>query len=291
MLIETVIAEFLADGKYRKLSDKTNRIYTYVLKNFYNFCKTQDQIDFEKVDSNLLKKYALFLQEVKANSTGGVAFQFRVVRALFGYANREDIPNTQPFKRFRMPKVDLPVMQFIDRNEYEVLIAASRGSDKPMRDSSIISILYDTGIRVGELQNLCSQDVLGDRGMLLVRGKTGERLVPVSRHVLKRLGQYVAHERPASQIANIFLTDAQTVMTYHAVALMLQRTSKRAGVKYKSPHCFRRGYVTQMVKNGADLFHVQRALGHKTLVMTNRYAVLNEDSLKAVHLIASPTRK
>ena len=127
--------------------------------------------------------------------------------------------------------------------------------------------------------------------MLLVRGKTGERLVPVSRHVLKRLGQYMTQERPASPLSTIFLSDAQTPMTYQTVSLMLQRTSKRAGIKYKSPHCFRRGYATQMVKNGADVFHVQRALGHKSLTMTQRYAVLSEDSLKQVHMIASPTRK
>ena len=34
MMLETVITEFVADGKYRKLSEKTNRIYTYVLKYF-----------------------------------------------------------------------------------------------------------------------------------------------------------------------------------------------------------------------------------------------------------------
>ena len=278
-MLETVITEFVADGKYRKLSEKTNRIYTYVLKYFLSYCQTQGKADFETLDSALLKQYAIYLQEVKENNSGGIAFQFRVIRALFGFANREDIPNTQPFRRFRMPKVELAVMSFVDRNEYDVLMAASRGSDHPIRDSSIISVLYDSGIRVGELQNLCSQDVLGDRGMLRVRGKTGERLVPVYRAVLKRLGLYMNQERPVSQLPNVFLTNAQTSMSYHAISLMLQRTSKRAGIKYKSPHCFRRGYVTQMVKNGADLFHVQRALGHKTLVMTNRYAILNEDSL------------
>ena len=72
-------------------------------------------------------------------------------------------------------------MEYVTRDEYDSYLHGARGSDKPLRDTSIVSILYDTGIRVGELLGLTAQDVLSDRGMLRVRGKTGERLVPCSK--------------------------------------------------------------------------------------------------------------
>ena len=63
-----------------------------MLRNFSKYCKESQKEVFEEIDSNLLKGYSLHLQEVKKNTLGGVAFQFRVIRALFGFANREEIP-------------------------------------------------------------------------------------------------------------------------------------------------------------------------------------------------------
>lgn len=291
MLIDTVIQEFLADCKYRKLSKYTIKMYTYVLKYFFDFCVSVKQTDFSKIDSAFLKGYAIHLAENKGNSSGGVALQFRCIRALFGYANREDIENAQPFKKFRIPKIERPAMKYVEKEEYELLIHSARMSENPLRDTSIISVLFDTGVRIGELLSLTAQDILSERGMLRVRGKTGERLVPCSRPVLKRLGQYISSERPKSPLKEVFLTDSETAMNYSSVALMLKRVSKRASVPYKSPHCYRRGYCTAMVKNGADLFSIQRSMGHRSIHQTNLYCTLDDNALKQVHLVAAPTRR
>lgn len=290
MQLETLITEFIADGKYRKLSPRTLKMYAFELKHFLAFCHEHYAREVLQVDSGLLKLYALHLQD-NGNNSGGIAFKFRVIRALCGYLNREEIPNAQPFKRFKMPRIEQQVMKYVELSEYETLMAVARESNKPLRDSAIISLLYDTGIRVGELMNLKLEDVLSDRGMLKVSGKTGERLVPVSRHVLKRMNQYVNQERPKSVLREVFLTNKDTCMNYYTVSLMLQRIFQRAKLPYKSPHCFRRGFATRLILNGADVFSLQRILGHTTLTMSNRYAVLNNEALKQVHLIASPTRR
>jgi integrase len=74
------------------------------------------------------------------------------------------------------------------------------------RDKLIVRILGDTGIRVGELVNLTTHDLINrDRNLYLrVGGKTGERLVPIPRlsrrlqsvhleHTHSRVGRAIYH--------------------------------------------------------------------------------------------------
>ena len=290
MLLKSLIEEFLDDGKYRKLAANTTRMYTDVLKSFEKHCKAKKYSEVSDITSGVLKEYALYLQE-KGLKSGGIALQFRVIRAMLFYAEREEIETTRPFKKFQMPKIEKSIMSYVSFEEYESLMLAARGGQKPLRDTSIISLLFDTGMRIGELLNLTEPDILTGQGMLKVTGKTGSRIIPVSRSVIKRLREYQRVERPTNSLAPLFLTSTDESMTYGSVKLMLQRTFKRAGLKYKSPHNFRRGFATRFILNSGDVFSLQRILGHTTLVMSSRYAVLNEQSLKQVHLAASPIRR
>lgn len=290
MLLNTLILEFTADGKYRKLSPATMRMYSQVLKPFEDFCKKHHITIVEEVTSSTLKNYALTLQE-RGIESGGVALRFRVIRAMFSFAEREEIPNTRPFKKFKTPKIEKKVMKYVTFDEYEALMLAARAGQNPLRDTAIISVLYDTGIRVGELLNLTEADLIQGQGMMKVRGKTGGRIIPVSRSVIKRLREYMKGERPSSRLPALFLTCSEESMVYGSIKLMLERTFKRAGLPYKSPHCFRRGMSTRFVLNGGDVFSLQRILGHTTLTMSSRYAILNDESLKQVHLVAAPTRR
>ena len=45
-------------------------------------------------------------------------------------------------------------------------------------------------------------------------------------------------------------------------------------------HSCRHSYASWMIEQGADLYIVQKLLGHKTNVMTQRYAHLSENRLK-----------
>lgn len=291
MLLSALIQEFIADGKYRKLSENTTKMYSQVLKAFEIYCKSENIKEVKQVLSTTLKNYALVLQENGIES-GGVALRFRVIRAMFSFAEREEIDTTCPFKRFKLPKIEKKVMKYVTFEEYESLLISARGGMNPLRDTAIIMILFDTGIRVGELLNLTENDLIPSQGMMKVRGKTGGRVVPVSRNVMKRIREYIQRERPSSPITPLFLTSSEESMGYSSVKLMLQRNFKRAGLKYKSPHCFRRGFASSFVrKSGGDVFALQRILGHTTLTMSNRYVTLNSEDLKQVHLVAAPTRR
>ena len=120
------------------------------------------------------------------------------------------------------------------------------------RDRALISMLYDSGGRIGELLTLRVKDVVYDEyGMrLTVSGKTGVRKVRV-------IGDSVALTRQYQERYNkknpedLFFTEMKGgLLKYGAVNTMLDKVSKRAGIT-KRIHChlFRHTRATLLAKD------------------------------------------
>jgi site-specific recombinase XerD len=58
-----------------------------------------------------------------------------------------------------------------------------------------------------------------------------------------------------------------------------------------TPHTFRRSCTTELVRGGANLYHVKELLGHETLETLKHYARLNITDLKKTHERCHPRER
>jgi len=280
---------FLTDCRVRGLSANTLTIYRNKLSAFLSFSKTQNVSRLDQVDTDLLRRFFLWLEETGHNPGGRHAY-FRTLRTFFRWLEQEEDGFQSPLRKLKAPKLDITPIQGVEAEEVKKLLATCGNSFAGRRDKALILLLFDTGLRIQEALDLTWPDVDLAGGTLLVkRGKGGKARVaffgPETRRALRAYAKLRQDD-----LAEVWV-DAHKgeKLTYWGVSSMLRRRAKQAGLEtVPSPHDFRRGAALQMLRNGADVVSVSRLLGHSTLQVTTRYLAQAQSDLQAVHAAHSP---
>ncbi len=190
-----------------------------------------------------------------------------------------------------------------------VLATMNEISDKPERfaewiytkklDRLIVSILYSTGMRRGELISLTRESVDFHRQQIKVRGKGDKtREIPVITSLCKEISLYLQTVDATSCIMHG--TDSPLLMTYSGKALYpvyVDRAVKRelgeTGLftARKSPHVLRHTLATELLNEGADINSIKELLGHSSLAATQIYTHNSVAKLKKVYTNAHPRAK
>jgi len=207
--------------------------------------------------------------------------QFRALRAFFKFASeRYELPN--PMTKVAPPRCPKKVMATLEAEEMMRLLLASSSSS--LRDNTLLTLLIDTGMRTGEAAGLRKQDIKTDT--VRVRGKTGEREIPISEETRRLLlalitdkGEYIfnGHKGPLGR---------------HGIYRIVHAYMEKAGIYgpklggHRLRHAFGKGYLV----NGGDLRSLQQIMGHANITTTEKYAALTlEDTIKKHHQF-SPLR-
>lgn len=137
----------------------------------------------------------------------------------------------------------------LSREDVKKLVAAA----SCIRDRALISALYESGCRIGELLNIRLKDMdFDDYGIvIMVNGKTGPRRVRVISSVPHLSNWIENHPNRGSPNAPLWVNTGTTnhnkMMKYSAARKMLVETADRAGIeKPVNPHNFRKARATHL---------------------------------------------
>lgn len=226
---------------------------------------------------------------------GAIAAYMRGLRGFFAWAVEEELLDRNPCRKLPVPSPTGDPPPAIQPHEVTACLKACQVMPQPYRNAAMLILLYDTGLRLGELCGLRVEDINLTTGMLVVRGetsKTGSRAVPIGIKCARALMKYERHERQPAlpTIGEFFLSRDGTPMSHSGVGQLLSRIAQEAGLPrdHVAPHAFRRGFAVQALRNGADLFSVQTILGHATLDQTRRYVRFLPADVQRTHLRVSP---
>lgn len=281
------IQDFLMGCRQRGHSKATLAAYRTSLDKFTAYAAAEGVTRAEAVTRTLLRNYASSLTEQM--SPGGAHARLRPLKTFFLWLEADEVIEKSPMRRVSMPRLPRQILPAVEPDVVERLMEAALGNRHPQRDRAIVAVLYDTGLRVSELCGLHLDDIQPGGRLNIRQAKGGrDRIVPISRTGLKHLVRYIQTERPASPLPEVFLTLPDTAVCRDTVKQLLARLCVTAGTDIYSPHTFRRGFAVNYLRNSGDVFTLQRILGHASLEMTNRYAVLNTEDIKDVHRRASP---
>lgn len=219
----------------------------------------------------------------------------RGLRSFWSWLEREEFIEANPFRAVRIPKAPIKVIPtFTDEQLRALFGAVDTTSPTGCRDYAIMLMLLDTGIRCSELTGLRLTDVDLNGRLLKVHGKGNkERMVPVGAKVQKAVWKYLTCHRPqpaTPRYDHVFLTRDGRPLSKDRLEAIVERYGKKAGIVgvRVSPHTFRHTMAVTFLRNGGDVFSLQRITGHSQLDVLRGYVNLAQSDISRVHQRNSP---
>jgi integrase/recombinase XerD len=275
------------------------------LNRFLAWLGEKGTTDIAAVTKETVRDYQTFLFE-QINGRGQpntVHYQntkLQAVKSFFMFLAENDYLPTDPSRTIayaREPK-RLPRSILNPSEMKKLLHTPDTKTALGYRDRTIMEVLYSSGIRKEELLNLLLTDVDYNDGFLRINAGKGnkDRVVPIGRIACRYLENYVKAVRPTF-IRNpydnhLFLSLRGNRLSKNMVWEIVKSCSHKAKIKKTvSPHTFRHTCATLMLRNNANIRHIQDLLGHASLDSTQVYAHVSITDLKEVHKRCHPREK
>ena len=285
-----LVESFLIDRKSQGLSLDTIELYTKKLQYFLKYCDLQALTQVSQITSDFIRRYLLELSET--HNPGGVHACFRPLRTMLYWLEEEEIMPAgwkNPIRRVKAPKLPTDPIEPIQIEEIHQLLKTCQSNYSGVRDKAMMLGLLDTGARAKEFLNINLEDVDLATGAVMIRQGKGRkpRMVFLGRKTIRAIRGYLRYRKDNSPA--LWISTQGERMTYSALRCFLRRRAELIGLKsIPTPHDFRRAFALVMLRNGVDIFALQKLMGHSDLQILRRYLAQTDKDIHTAHMRGSP---
>jgi len=170
--------------------------------------------------------------------------------------------------------------KYLKQDELKGLLEAPRR----MRDRLIIKLLYETGMRVGELCSLTIGDVDLESGEITIqeakRHKEGRKVPLVNSWTKSMLRDYIGTRKIRKD--PLFISNKRGQLSRRQVERLVWNYGETIGLDKdkRHPHVLRHTHAVHALKSGIDLRTLQQNLGHSSIEVTAIYLTMDIDDRK-----------
>jgi integrase/recombinase XerD len=280
--------------KVRGSSPHTILSYRDSLKLFLLFVADQNNISaselgLEDMEVDETLAFLDHLEEKRHNQPGTRNSRLAAVHSFFRYVAGlypESLDQCQrilniPFKR--------KISRTVEYLEYEEITAVIGSVDRSTRDGrrdyALLSLMFNTGVRVQELIDLKANDFqLSKPFSVHIFGKgRKERICPIWPETAQLIRQLLEeHGIDDRQPATVFTNHIGHPLTRFGIRYLLAKHLGNAASACPSlekkrlhPHSMRHSTAVHLLKSGVDLSTIANWLGHSSVNTTNKYATMD----------------
>ena len=298
MKVSVAVEGFILSANAEGMSTRTLELYKSQLARFTSWL---EDAEVETIQAHDLRRFLVWLRDDyrspygKQISRKSIYNNWTAIRSFFKWCWKDGFITENPCIEVPPPRFSSTQPDPFTEKEVKLLLKACTRSGAydalKERNYALIVFFLDTGIRSGELcaLKIAHLDLASGR-VVIKQGKGGkERFTYLGKTGRKALWRYLAEredrEDPASPV---FLSFQNRPLTVNGITDLLTNLGEAAGVADCHAHRFRHTFAINFLRNGGDVFTLQRLLGHSSLDMVKRYVKLAEVDAEQAHKRASP---
>ncbi len=204
-----------------------------------------------------------------------LSIEFRALNVFFKWAIEEDEIERSPMEKIKAPTVPVVPVDVVEMADFKLLLKQTAGNGFiARRDTAILLLFLDTGIRLGELTGLGVEDVDLQARQALVTGSKSKdvRVVRFGAKTAVAIDRYLRLRRGHRRADDPRLWLGQDgPMTGSGIAQMIAKRCAAAGLPRLHPHQFRHTFASEYLEAGGQEGDLQVLAGWKSRQMLSRY--------------------
>lgn len=259
--------------------------YMETLRIFYGYlARTGMPVEVEAIRREHIESFVTHLLTAPSERTGKplspstAAKYYKVLHIYFSWLLEEGEIRIHPMLKMKRPQVPEAPPPIPDEASIRALLKACEGKDfYARRDTAIVRLLIDTGIRASELAGITLDNLDMQVNTVTVMGKGRRpRTVPFGRKTAQALDRYlrVRATYPATQRApdRLWLGRGHgNVLTRSGVQQVLRTRCEQAGIEPIHPHQFRHAMAHEWRSDGGSEDGLMQIAGWRSRTMLHRY--------------------
>ena len=288
--LEKQLESYYEDCKFRKrLNEKTIKAYTIDLNQYLEFITTTE------INQKIINEYINYLNK-KYLKYKTIKRKIASVKAFYSYLEYEEIIDYSPFNKIKTkikePKLLPKTIQkdYIDKIIHLLLKDLKNSKTEfqkkiSLRNITLISVMFSTGIRVSELCNIKLKDIDLLEKKLKIFGKgSKERILYLGNSNVVQLCQmYLTYNNTCKKNEYYFLNKFNKKLSEQTVRILLKKIESELELStHITPHMFRHTFATTLLEKGVDIRYIQNILGHSSISTTQIYTYVTYSKQKEI---------
>lgn len=265
-----------------------NEITADTIRNYINYLRTERTPYAEDPQRK---------RNGKGLSVHTINIRIRGLSTLFRFLFTEGIIPNNPMQNISQVRDDAheEVPGIPDEQIDAILSSYDDRQFAQWRDKTLILLLLDTGLRIGEALSLTAVQIDFRKLTITIPSQIAKnrksREIPISREVAKRLRQLLDEtQQYFGDGSKLFMNAYGEEFTDDAFRRRLNRLKRKLNISRLHPHMFRHTFARNYILNGGDIFTLQLILDHADIQTTRKYVQMDNEHIREQHNKFSPLR-
>lgn len=266
--VETLIESWERSLRARNLSPNTINLYVPTVRRFAEAAGVDDVDEFTR------DHVRAWLATFAGSSKPWTAKTYhRALQQWFKWLHAEDEITVDPMVGVKPPIVPDEPVPVVDLDVFRRLLASCAGKTfNDRRDSAILRLFLDAGVRLNEMAGIAVEDVSLRDQFVVVHGKgRRDRVVPFGAKVAQAVDRYLRVRARHPQAGDPMLwLGTKGPLVGSGVYQMVVRRAKRLGIELH-PHQLRHTFAHEWLADGGNEGDLMQLMGWKSRKMVDRY--------------------